>query len=46
MKKIIFLMMVAFITGCNIFAQKTVDFKLQADGTFINELDGKYNRRF
>lgn len=41
MKKITLLMFAALIFFGNIHAQKNVDFRLQADGNFINEADGK-----
>nr|DAP46221.1 MAG TPA: protein of unknown function (DUF4468) [Caudoviricetes sp.] len=41
MKKILFLVMSALAFMGNVNAQKTVDFKLQADGSFVNSSDGK-----
>lgn len=41
MKTIVFWVMVVLAGISNAYAQKTVDFKLQADGTFINGSDGK-----
>lgn len=40
MKKILFTIL-AMMCLTNIYAQQTVDFKLQPDGSFINQSDGK-----
>ncbi|MFS2666729.1 DUF4468 domain-containing protein [Candidatus Bacteroides intestinigallinarum] len=41
MKKILFLMVVMLVSSHNINAQNAMDFKLQADGTFVNIADNK-----